>query len=1338
MLHSPSVSETSAAQGVPTPEPRGDSSGSMQDRAEGADAQLNLLKAEAIALRESGDKIGALAKVRQIRALKAQQQADERQMALELAHMTGLVWARGLLANPEERRKVSDTEFRRQDVDNNGVLDKSEALTVVERMCTKFGLTLPKKEKISELFSLCDKNGDGVIQIAEFRNYFRIVLESCVGKAESEPGYATSSDSLPPPDSDVMATQIRLPPPESDLRGAGGDKVPPLPPPMATPPSSKVGAVPLSSSSSTSSTFYGSLLSKKPVQMALGFPRQTHDPQKREFLVNRKLMAGFNTWRTAVATFLEIIQLTVGHWRGQEMMRGWNRWQIRRDDTFRLRAWLEQALRMALAVAAARGWRGWLAMLEIQQEYQCLMRYSLARFMDARAPCALASWKHALQVEANQRRLANAMATALKHMLQRRHSLGLNTWIMNVERRTQYKAALHRGIFHLKKRCESRGWNGWVEATEGRRMWATRLRSVLRTFSLSKTWRCWNRWKVATALRVKKARTDVRARHVQRRIFERRILLAWNMWAELHEERLKTSEVLERGLNFLLKWKLPSRCLNTWADASRVQMHTTMLFTRGMSWIRNTSGSRAFAAWKFAVHLASAKARAGAKQSRAIKRLSSIHVARGFGAWWEMVEIAAAMTLASRRVLSLWAQRHSGRAWGAWLEMLELRVAFEKQLGVASRVLLRRKLSIRLGLWKVHRWARRVVLRGVRHLASRQKRRSMNVWRAICHGQIGHKTALLRAEEYGLRTFMTNGSFGTTGSTRLRHWRNQGLSRGWITWMVLRAKMTSAQEQASRSLAHRRRSALAFGWTTWAAASADGYARRMTETKANCVRMLHVLRVGRAFGEWELNFISNRILLDNVAQSMSRLRFNELSRAWRMLAGEVAERGGRHEAMIERSVAFLKKNDTARAWSLWHAVWRELAAQSEAMRRGAGHFIHGNRALCWNAWIDFGAARGRNTRLLLRGVFFSMKSLQAFGFCCWRDFVALEQGRRTKTRRMTHAIRNINTRRRYGIAWTCWVTRCEKRFSDRRRIRQAVGHFASRRLSRAWVTWVPQSEERKRHILHLRNALRFMVRNYKSQALKGWRATHAFLNATREKNEDIVRSIVRMIKRGSLHRGWCTWHAIWKERECMRLGAKLSLGHARYRLLSKVYVAWRMHAAEMQAAIDFAAMQFSHVVVVRPQLASSPGAALAQNGAKRQPGTPTPAVQRLWKCSETAQHDYALLHAAQEGHLATVRVLTNRGARVCVRDGKDQRNALHIACFEGFLDIVRVLLEVGDVDDFLEARDLGGNTAYMLACMRGYLTIMRVLKEAGADERAEEHDGTRANRSYPRPSSRVQ
>ena len=69
---------------------------------------------------------------------------------------------------------------------------------------------------------------------------------------------------------------------------------------------------------------------------------------------------------------------------------------------------------------------------------------------------------------------------------------------------------------------------------------------------------------------------------------------------------------------------------------------------------------------------------------------------------------------------------------------------------------------------------------------------------------------------------------------------------------------------------------------------------------------------------------------------------------------------------------------------------------------------------------------------------------------------------------------------------------------------------------------------------------------------------------------------------------------------------------------------------------------------------------------------------------------------------------------------------------------MRVLLEVDDVYEFLEARDLGGNTAYMLACMRGYLTIMRVLKEAGADERAEFVDGTQANRSYPRPSSRVQ
>jgi 4-hydroxy-2-oxoheptanedioate aldolase len=40
------------------------------------------------------------------------------------------------------------------------------------------------------------------------------------------------------------------------------------------------------------------LIGEGDLSQELGFPRQTHDPQKREFLVNRKLMAGFNTWRT--------------------------------------------------------------------------------------------------------------------------------------------------------------------------------------------------------------------------------------------------------------------------------------------------------------------------------------------------------------------------------------------------------------------------------------------------------------------------------------------------------------------------------------------------------------------------------------------------------------------------------------------------------------------------------------------------------------------------------------------------------------------------------------------------------------------------------------------------------------------------------------------------------------------------------------------------------------------------------------------------------------------------------------------------------------------------------
>lgn len=104
----------------------------------------------------------------------------------DAASSAAIAWAKGLLADKEERRKLGDAEFKRQDADGNGTLDKMEAFSCLERMCVRFDLQLPRAEKCHELFVRCDKSGDGVIQLVEFRNYFRVVLEGCVRKAEAE------------------------------------------------------------------------------------------------------------------------------------------------------------------------------------------------------------------------------------------------------------------------------------------------------------------------------------------------------------------------------------------------------------------------------------------------------------------------------------------------------------------------------------------------------------------------------------------------------------------------------------------------------------------------------------------------------------------------------------------------------------------------------------------------------------------------------------------------------------------------------------------------------------------------------------------------------------------------------------------------------------------------------------------------------------------------------------------------------------------------------------------------------------------------------------------------
>ena len=62
-----------------------------------------------------------------------------------------------MIADKAARREFASFEFRADDADKSGALDREEVVVCITRICKTFGLALPREDKIVELLNLCDK-----------------------------------------------------------------------------------------------------------------------------------------------------------------------------------------------------------------------------------------------------------------------------------------------------------------------------------------------------------------------------------------------------------------------------------------------------------------------------------------------------------------------------------------------------------------------------------------------------------------------------------------------------------------------------------------------------------------------------------------------------------------------------------------------------------------------------------------------------------------------------------------------------------------------------------------------------------------------------------------------------------------------------------------------------------------------------------------------------------------------------------------------------------------------------------------------------------------------------
>ena len=97
-----------------------------------------------------------------------------------------------------------------------------------------------------------------------------------------------------------------------------------------------------------------------------------------------------------------------------------------------------------------------------------------------------------------------------------------------------------------------------------------------------------------------------------------------------------------------------------------------------------------------------------------------------------------------------------------------------------------------------------------------------------------------------------------------------------------------------------------------------------------------------------------------------------------------------------------------------------------------------------------------------------------------------------------------------------------------------------------------------------------------------------------------------------------------------------------------------------------------------------------------------------------------LNRAANDGRTETVRYLASLREADVIRQGFQNRTALHTAVSSGHVNVVEVLIDAG-AD--IEAKNVNGRTLLHYACDAGKLEIVQMLVEAGADVRVADNNG---------------
>ena len=647
-------------------------------------------------------------------------------------------------------------------------------------------------------------------------------------------------------------------------------------------------------------------------------------------MINGPLAKAFTSWVEIYDAMLRAHR-SMSHMMNQGLAKG-------------LRAWLEYLELLDVAARAMSGMRngglrkgfnGWVMWTEERFEALEAMNKGMGGLRSGPKQKAFNTWAQLIYAP------PDPAFRALAHLVYRKQSLALRTWVEKTEESLVMRGALKR----LGNRQLSQCFEAWQARYEELAEEHAQMAKTIARMT-SPAFKAFNQWSsMLEGLYV--------MRGAAKRLLNRQLSKCFESWQARYEESL----LMRRAAGSLMHAPL-ARALGSWREYVEAQAADRALAMKAV--LKMTPRGKAFNTW-------AAQMRALYPLKRAMKHWQSMQLVRALGSWEEMVQARES----NRRAMAGFLKSGSRKGLDAWKAFVREKAKQQRRVGAALKRLSPEGRAMTKALNQWGEYLSGCVgprERALKHMLNLALSKGWKSWtnmvaartsarRALAHFAGSNLVKAVSAwEEYAEKERTMRGA--------LRRLFSRQLSQCFETWQEA---MEAAMEQKRRmrgilaGFGGPKRKAL----NTW-----KGHCEDLQMMKRSLARLVMGAQA-RAVGTWiayvEARAAQAKRMHDALSGKSGALRYGlgrwaeyveELRLVRKALGGL---RGGglkrglaawmdfveaREDAQALARKAVLRITPRGKAWNSWLSYLESLVAG----RRALSHMVNAGLSKCWGAW----------------------------------------------------------------------------------------------------------------------------------------------------------------------------------------------------------------------------------------------------------------------------------------------------------------------------------------------------------------------------------------------------